>query len=305
MKSGKFRAVLALLLAFALALPLWAACAGYRYYYTFSDRHGNTIAALEDAFASKVVSFTHGDPWTEREENQKPENALGLPDAEGDDGDLNLGGGGVLVVEMGLPVRDGSGYDLFVFESGGSVEEMRLAVSDDLATWYDVGTLSGSIAEADLHGITPEGASFRYVRLTDAGKNNSGTYPGADIDAVCGFHTREKSRDVYPYRINSVLVQNDTFRITKEEMTVAVSVTKLAQSESASVFLIAYDGRGQMTGSVSSVDIDGKSVGETFDVTFPVDNRAGNVAQLRAFIVSAAPDMIPLSYPFAYAAKKL
>lgn len=635
MKSGKFRAVLALLLAFALTVPLWAACAGYRYYYTFSDRHGNTIAAPQDAFASKVVSFTHGDPWTEREENQKPENALGLPDAKGDDGDLNLGGGGVLVVEMGLPVRDGSGYDLFVFESGGSVEEMRLAVSDDLATWYDVGTLSGSIAEADLHGITPEGASFRYVRLTDAGKNNSGawpgadidavcalnaftaddmptvyrfrdpqnvyrgalttsfatrvvdfepgeswtshpenqspnlalgmpdwyetgsisygdlnlgaggsvtlefntplwdaygadvyvfeagsggaeetkvevsddlqtwfdvgsisgskrwvdfngvtpegktfryvrltdlsmsggawpgadidavcglhtepelvhfadkhgvpysapsrafavrvedfvpgdpwtsvanerkvenalgvpdydgndgeltlggggvvtlafdvelydgpgldvfvfeiadqvestrievsadlrtwyevgvsegdfsgvdiagkvpdgfafsyvrltdlrdhpngTYPGADIDAVCGFHTREKSGGVYPYRINSVLVQNDTFRITKEEMTVAVSATKLARSESASVFLIAYDERGQMTGSVSSVAIDGKSVGETFDVAFPVDNRAGNVAQLRTFIVSAAPDMVPLSYPFAYAAKE-
>ena len=89
---------------------------------------------------------------------------------------------------MGLPVRDGSGYDLFVFESGGSVEEMRLAVSDDLATWYDVGTLSGSIAEADLHGITPEGASFRYVRLTDAGKNNSGSWPGADIDAVCALN---------------------------------------------------------------------------------------------------------------------
>ena len=36
MKSGKFRAVLALLLAFALTVPLWAACAGYRY-YIFGD----------------------------------------------------------------------------------------------------------------------------------------------------------------------------------------------------------------------------------------------------------------------------
>ncbi|MBR4545677.1 MAG: hypothetical protein IKO14_06890 [Oscillibacter sp.] len=636
MKRGKFRAVLASLLAFALTLPPWASCAGYRCYYTFSDRHGNTIAALEDAFASKVLLFTPGDPWTEREENQKPENALGLPDAKGDDGDLNLGGGGVLVVELGLPIYDGSGYDLFVFEAGsGGAEEMQIAVSDDLATWYNVGTLSGSVTEADLHGITPEGASFRYVRLTDAGNSNggawpgadidavcalnaltaddiptvyrfrdrqgvyrgaaetsfavrvvdfthgdpwteyaknqslgaplglpdyyviggtpagdlnlgaggsltlefemplrdgtgadvyvfeaggtsaeeakvevsddlqtwfdagsvsgsklwvdlngvipvgktfryvrltdlsnaggawpgadidavcglhaepelfhfadkhgvpysvpsrafaarvedfvpgtpwtnsessrkienalglpdsdgnngelalggggvvtlafdvelydgsgldvfvfeiaaavestrvevsadlqtwyevgvseggfsgvdiagkvpdgfgfsyvrltdlrdapSGTWPGADIDAVCGLHTREKAGSAYPYRINSVLVQNETGRITKEEMSVAVSVTKLAQPESASVFLVACDERGQMTGSVASVAIDGRSVGETFDVAFPVDNRAGNVAQLRAFIVSAAPDMVPLSYPFAYAAKE-
>ena len=57
MKKGKFRAVLASLLAFALTLPPWASCAGYRCYHTFSDRHGNTIAALEDAFASKVVSL--------------------------------------------------------------------------------------------------------------------------------------------------------------------------------------------------------------------------------------------------------
>ena len=428
--------------------------------YRFQNRHGTYFAALESAFAVRTVSFTPGNPWTDREENQDTAAALGLPDAGDGPGELNLGAGGVLVVELGVPVRDGPGYDLFVFESGsGSVEKMLVEVSDDLASWYDVGTLEGSVAEADLAGKTPEGASFRYVRLTDAGESTGGswpggdidavcslcmeggyshfadkdgviysapakafasrvvdfipgypwtsrpndrkvenalgapdydgsdgeltlggsgvvtlafdvelfdgpgldvfvfeiaddvestrievsrdletwyevgisegdfagvdiggkipegygfsyvrltdlrdhpdgTWPGADIDAVCGLHTREKAGPGFPYRINSILVQNDTFRISKEEMTVHVSVTKTAQLEAAKVVLAAYGESGRLVSAEFS-EPGGEAAGETFNAVFTVDNRDGKVAELRAFIFS--PDLVPVSYTFAYA----
>ena len=153
--------------------------AEYRYYYAFTDRHGKAAAALEEAFASRVVSFTPGDPWTEYETNQNPGEALGLPNAAHDVGDLTLGAGGELVVELGLPVYDGPGADLFIFETGDSVEEMLVSVSDDLATWYEAGSVSGSTAELDLEGSVPEGMSFRYVKLLDSGKNTGGSWPGA------------------------------------------------------------------------------------------------------------------------------
>ena len=118
-----------------------------------------------NGFASSVVSFTPGDPWTSAEDAQDPAEALGIPDREGnrDDNAVTLGAGGVLVLGFDIQIVDGDGDDVYIFEVGGSAEATRVEVSNDLATWYEIGTAQGRTAGLDLNGKLPEGQRFRYV----------------------------------------------------------------------------------------------------------------------------------------------
>lgn len=167
-----------------------------QYDYTFTDRNGNSLTVSKAAFASQVISFTHGNPWTSYAEQQKTENALGIPDRIGNErtstGDLCLGSGGVLTLAFDLAIYDGEGNDIYVFEVGNNVEDTMVEVSDDLTIWYSVGTVSGSTAGLDLNGKVPAGSSFHYVRLTDMKKYQGSDWPGADIDAVCGVNVMLK-----------------------------------------------------------------------------------------------------------------
>ncbi len=164
--------------------------------YTFTDREGNTVTVPVSAFASYVVEFTHGDPWTSHEENMDPEIALGLPDSSNDaysTGDLCLGINGVLVLGFDSLIYDGPGDDVYVFEVGPAVEETKVEVSSDLTTWYVIGIAEGRTAGLDMAGKVPSGSSFRYVRVTDTGNNEPGGWSGADIDAVCGLNVKPAS----------------------------------------------------------------------------------------------------------------
>lgn len=162
--------------------------------YTFTDREGNTVTAPVNAFAYRVIEFIHGDPWRNADTNTDPLIALGLPDASDSNnstGDLCLGKNGVLVLAFDTPIYDGEGNDIYVFEVGSDVESTKVEVSSDLVTWYEIGVAKGRTAGLDFTGKIPVGASFRYVRLTDTGDNgNSGGWPGADIDTVCGLNTK-------------------------------------------------------------------------------------------------------------------
>lgn len=162
--------------------------------YVFTDREGisRTVPDGEYSFATRVVEFLPGDPWTSEEDAQNPDDVLGIPDREGnrDDNALTLGAGGVLIVEFNINITDGEGDDLYIFEVGGQVEATKAEVSSDLVTWYEVGTAEGSTAGLDLKGKVPEGGAFRYVRLTDLKESPSGTWPGADIDAIAGLNVK-------------------------------------------------------------------------------------------------------------------
>ena len=48
----------------------------------------------------------------------------------------------------------------------------------------------GNTAGLDMNGKIPEGSAFRYVRLTDLKEYPSGTWPGADIDAIAGLNVK-------------------------------------------------------------------------------------------------------------------
>lgn len=181
---------IALLLVLALCLGLIPTA--FAADYTFKDRNGKerTVKDGEYSFATRVVEFTPGDPWTSIEKNQNPEVTLGEPDYAGSDSgaDLCLGAGGVLTLEFDVSIVDGEGEDVYVFEVGGQVEATKVEVSSDLVTWYDVGTAKGATAGLDINGKVPEGGRFRYVRLTDLEGSRS-DWPGADIDAVLALNS--------------------------------------------------------------------------------------------------------------------
>ncbi|MCR4624726.1 MAG: fibronectin type III domain-containing protein [Lachnospiraceae bacterium] len=199
-----FRKTVTYLLAFIMAFSLTAAIVdvspiGVRaaeQTYTFTDRSGKEVTVPVSAFASSVISFTHGDPWMNDELHMDPAIALGIPDyvevGSNSTGDLCMGAGGILILAFDRYITDGDGDDVYVFEVGGYVEETKVEVSADLKTWYELGYVRGNEAGLDLNGKVPEGTGFNYVRLTDTGANPNGDWPGADIDAVCGINTTTK-----------------------------------------------------------------------------------------------------------------
>ena len=153
--------------------------------YLFKDRYGVEYQTYPYAFATEVISYVPGSPWTKRTEYQDPQRTLGIP-AEGIE--TNLGASGEIVLKLDVLICDGPGNDLCVFEVGPDVESTRIALSDDLLTWYDVGVSPGSTAGVDIEGKVPEGASFRYVRITDLRDYPGSTWPGADINALCALN---------------------------------------------------------------------------------------------------------------------
>ncbi len=189
MSKRIFAFLMAALMAVTFVSPVFAV-----EYYTFTDRNGNDMMAPVTAFATEVIEFTPGTPWTTQNEQKKVENILGRPNYVGDaytaKGDYCLGAGGSIVLGFNISIFDGEGLDIYIFEVGGTVEDTRVEVSNDLKTWYDVGVAKGKTAGVDLAGKVPAGARFRYVRLTDLKKSSNGAWPGADIDAVSGLNTK-------------------------------------------------------------------------------------------------------------------
>lgn len=162
----------------------------------------------EMSFADAVVSFAPilvgGNPGPIY---QGAVNALGVPDYNDPTGAapcvdqasctwVTLGDGGSLTLQFVDNVLTGSGnsdFDLWIFEVGGDVEDTFVEISTDGVLWSSVGKVFGSTAgiDIDAFGFGPT-SSFAYIRLTDDPNEGeqSGTFVGADIDAVGAISTR-------------------------------------------------------------------------------------------------------------------
>ena len=152
----------------------------------FTDSRGNEIETPSGAisFAKKVVSFTHGTPWTSDPAAMDPQKITGIPDYKNEENYITLGSAGVIVVEFGVYISDGAGNDIYVFEIGPDVEATKVEVSEDLNTWIFIGNADGSLSGVDVAGKIPKNGKFKYVRLTDLKSYPHTTWAGADIDAV-------------------------------------------------------------------------------------------------------------------------
>ena len=134
----------------------------------------------QELFASQVVQFIPGNPWTEKTDAQDPSCVLGKPDSYR----VTLGGSGSLVVSFEEEFTDIDGTDVIIYEGGVDKESVEVAVSADGESWYTVGTTGGGTSEIDLNGQVPEGMYFKYVRIIDQRSALNSTWPGADIDAI-------------------------------------------------------------------------------------------------------------------------
>ena len=193
MKQKLIPIVLAILLSFAL-IPTASFASVNDVVYT--DTRGNkiTIPGGAESCATKVISFTHGDPWTNDTKAMNPEDVLGAPDYDSrtDTNYLCLGKGGSITLEFSIEIIDGDGLDIYVFEIGPDVEATKVEVSNDLTNWIYVGDADGSLSGVDLNGKVPAGAAYKYVRITDRDGKGSG-WPGADIDAVAGLAVKAQT----------------------------------------------------------------------------------------------------------------
>ena len=193
MKKRTLSFLLAIVLCLSL-LPMTALAAEDMEDVIYTDSRGNqiTIPGGAKSCATKVVEFTAGDPWTTDPLDTDPNEILGAPD-RGDASNgkaITLGAGGVLVLEFDIFITDGEGMDIYVFEVGNNVEATKVEVSADLVNWIYVGDADGSLCGVDLNGKVPADGKYKYVRITDLLTSPSGSYPGADIDAVAGLNAK-------------------------------------------------------------------------------------------------------------------
>ncbi|MEE3419657.1 MAG: S-layer homology domain-containing protein [Lachnospiraceae bacterium] len=232
MKKGKkvLRRISALFISLAMIFALTpAAFAGTLKddgYYYFTDRDGTEMKAPENAFATRVIDYQPGNPWTSVELNKDTKYALGLP-CEDEDMSYTLGAGGTLTLGFDIGIYDGDGLDIYVFEVGPSVEATKVEVSNDLQTWYDIGVAKGATAGLDMNGKVPEKARFRYVRLTDLKSDPYGEWPGADIQGVSGLNSTVASnwslKEIDPEIVPDNLPDDWTQPINREQFA-AISV---------------------------------------------------------------------------------
>jgi hypothetical protein len=158
----------------------------------YTDSRGNKIKIPGGALscATFVVDFKHGNPWTSDPKAMDPAKITGAPDYDSrtDENYVTLGTDGVIIVGFNVYITDGPGMDIYIFEIGPNVEATKVEVSNDLKNWIYVGDASGSLSGVDMNGKIPAGGKYRYVRLTDLRTAPSGSWPGADIDAVAAMY---------------------------------------------------------------------------------------------------------------------
>ncbi len=140
------------------------------------------------SFADEVVDFKRGEPDAVTEACDSTL-AIGIADfAFTADHFTSLGCGGKLTVRftdnalINIP-----GPDLYVFEVGRFIETTQLYVSKDGKKWINVGAISGGVSSVDIGDSVKNGEVFHYAKLEDLKFDCSGSWPGADIDAVAAI----------------------------------------------------------------------------------------------------------------------
>ena len=173
----------------------------------FADAKGDTVrmAVNKLAYATFVVEFIPGNPWTKEPDWQCPKAILGAPVGDIPGELITLGHGGSIVVGFDVYITDGPGNDIIVFEVGPDVEATKVELSNDLINWIEVGIAPGATSGVDINGKIPPGGKYRYLRLTDLKTTKPGPWTGADIDAIAVVHPKKIDNDV----CNSLSIQGD------------------------------------------------------------------------------------------------
>ena len=186
----------------SLAIALLAAAPALAQPVTIEDRGASVTFPLGAAsFVDAARIDAVGDP-APGEAASRPNAMTGPPDYSDEATSLTLGCRGSAIARFDDNVLvDVDGPDLYVFEVGPDVEPTEVEVSEDGLSWIALGTIGGGTASLDMAGLVTESATFRFVRLTDIGRACSGSWPGADIDAIgaIGALPREEAPEAVAY----------------------------------------------------------------------------------------------------------
>ncbi|MET1415871.1 OmpA family protein [Roseibium sp. HPY-6] len=200
MISNRF-SVFSLAICALIAVP--ASNAGAQSAKSYPKAQGGviTLPSGDISFADRVHRFDEGNPPSKRTAARNPESILGPTDRPKSAGTeileattLTLGCRGSITLEFtDNALIDIEGPDLHIWEAGDDVEATFVEISRNGEAWTEIGMVSGSTASLDITGHAVKGASYRFVRLTDAKcASRTGNWPGADIDAVAAVGSAER-----------------------------------------------------------------------------------------------------------------
>lgn len=136
-------------------------------------------------------------PGTGREEsvaNSEMMAALGWPDYDPETGEgaLELGHGGVVVLEFGWFIREAAGPDLYIFTTGANSDDMKVELSADGNKYYEVSLQSKTFNGVDGLANIPAESKPRYIRITDRTKKGK----SVAIDSVVIFNPEPLQKPV-------------------------------------------------------------------------------------------------------------
>ena len=154
----------------------------------------------------------------------------------------------------------------------------------------------GSSYELSLNALT----FFPNTSLTEG--ISAVTIFYGNFTVTCGVTVSAKS--VPAYEVASVAVKNADgvalSAIPAGEFLATVAVRRTAWNDGGMVMLASYTAAGKFRG-LMYVQVDAP-VGATTYVTIPVDNPSGDIANLRAFVISSFTDFRPLGDPVSFPA---
>ncbi|MBR3569646.1 MAG: Ig-like domain-containing protein [Oscillibacter sp.] len=125
------------------------------------------------------------------------------------------------------------------------------------------------------------------------------------IEAACAVTVSDGTSEPLPaYRLNGITIQDSNGKaltaIPSGSFLATVSVTNIASAERPTIMLTAYTAEGKYEG-LFYVTLK-SPVGGTIEATIPVNNAAGNIAQLKAFAVSSLSDLKMIGNPVSFPA---
>lgn len=205
-----------------------------------------------------------------------------------------------------------SGYPYLAMEDElpgggeGPTELTALTLSDDSLS-LRVGdtaylTVSPSPSNATLPTLTWKSDKKAVATVNSSGRVTAVgagtatiTVTGGGFSATCTVTV--SAREANEYRINGITLRSasgaELTAIPDGSFIATVSVTKLADGGNTMILLASYTASGQYQGLLY-INVSGVPTGATVEFTMPVDNSAGNIAQLKAFSIASFSNPTPL-----------
>lgn len=159
-------------------------------------------------------------------------------------------------------------------------------------------------ANASSTGFTWTSSDDEVVTVSQAGKVTA-LAPGTaqitvttqdgDYSAVCSVTVAARSQD--EYKINSITLKDQNGDILTEipsgSFWASVSITNQSAAGDSLVMLASYDSNGKYLG-VLCAGAKGLSQGATLELSFMMDNKAGQIAKIKAFSISSLQNISPV-----------